>query len=322
MTIKKTNEQIASLSQTASHFDNKWWTREDAISQRLNIVKDLLNMLDGERVNLITSARIINRAFLTCDFINKKVKKGSNILEMACGYGFVTHVLTEKGYNVNAFDISKECISSAKEEAVNLNQKPENFHIENEQYLSHLKNDSLDVIIGLGYLRYLNKDAQDFVYKNVRRILKPSGILIVDHQNDLYEMFALNNESIIFWNNLISSYCDLSPILKKDELLDKLQKSILTPIRKRKGHSFSGSFDVSSENPLTYKDKAKYYGFDITDILYPHCDILPPFLHNDIDKKKLDLIQREYCLKLSRDWKSMFMCYQFLTFLKKTNTNL
>ncbi len=138
MTIKKTNEQIASLSQTASHFDNKWWTREDAISQRLNIVKDLLNMLDGERVNLITSARIINRAFLTCDFINKKVKKGSNILEMACGYGFVTHVLTEKGYNVNAFDISKECISSAKEEAVNLNQKPENFHIANEQYLSHL----------------------------------------------------------------------------------------------------------------------------------------------------------------------------------------
>ena len=46
---------------------------------------------------------------------------------MACGYGFVTHVLTEKGYNVNAFDISKECISSAKEEAVTLNQKPEKF---------------------------------------------------------------------------------------------------------------------------------------------------------------------------------------------------
>ncbi len=126
-------------------------------------------------------------------------------------------------------------------------------------------------------LRYLNKDAQDFVYKNVQRILKPNGILIVDNQNNLYEMFALNNESIIFWNNLISSYCDLTPILKKDELLDKLQKSILTPIRKRKGHSFSGSCDVSSENPLTYKDKAKYHGFDITDILYPHCDILPHF---------------------------------------------
>ncbi len=322
MTIKKTNEQVASLSETASHFDNKWWTREDAISQRLNIVKDLLKMLDGERVNLITSARIINRAFLTCDFINKKVKKGSNILEMACGYGFVTHVLTEKGYNVNAFDISKESISSAREEALNLSQKPEIFHIENEKYLSKLEDDSLDVIIGLGYLRYLKKDAQDFVYKNARRILKPDGILIIDHQNDLYEMFALNNESIIFWNNLISSYCDLSSILEKDELLNKLTKSISTPIRERKGHSFSGSFEVASENPLTYKDKAKSYGFVLNDILYPHCDILPPFLHNDINKKKLDLIQREYCLKLSRDWKSMFMCYQFLTFLKKTNSNL
>ncbi len=57
-------------------------------------------------------------------------------------------------------------------------------------------------------------------------------------------MFALNNESIIFWNNLISSYFDLTPIQKKDDLLDKLQISILTPIRKRKGHSFSGSCDV------------------------------------------------------------------------------
>ena len=130
-------------------------------------------------------------------------------------------------------------------------------------------------------------------------------------------MFALNNESIIFWSNFISSYCDLGTILKKDELLNKLQESISTPIRKRKGHSFSGSFDVSSENPLTYKNKAKLYGFIVRDILYPHCDILPPFLHNDVDKKKLDLIQRENCLKLSRDWKSMFMCYQFLTFLKK-----
>ena len=58
-----------------------------------------------------------------------------------------------------------------------------------------------------------------------------------------------------------------------------------TPIRKRKGHSFSGSCDVSSENPLTYKDKAKYHGFDITDILYPHCDILPPFLYKILIKK-------------------------------------
>ena len=43
----------------------------------------------------------------------------------------------------------------------------------------------------------MKKDAQDFVFKNARRILKPDGILIIDHQNDLYEMFALNNESII-----------------------------------------------------------------------------------------------------------------------------
>ena len=76
--------------------------------------------------------------------------------------------LQKKRYNVNAFEkYLKNAFHLLKKIHVNLNQKPENFHIENEQYLSHLKNDSLDVIIGLGFLRYLNKDAQDFVYKNV-----------------------------------------------------------------------------------------------------------------------------------------------------------
>ena len=303
---------------TTSHFDEKWWTCEDVLSERLYIVKDLLKMLGGERADLRTSPAVINRAFLTCDFINREVDKGAKILEMACGLGFVTHVLVEKGYLVNAFDVSEEAISSAKETAVNLNQNPDIFIVANENYLSKLEDSSFDVIIGLGYLRYLDDSAQNFLYKNVRRILKPSGVLIIDHQNDLYEMFALNNESIIFWADFMSSYCDIRNLFNESELLSTLNKKITTPVRERKKHSFSKRMDVFSENPLTYGDKAQKHGFDVSDTLYPNSDIIPPFLNNEVDKKDLELIQRENCLTLARNWKSMFMCYQFLTFLKKS----
>ena len=302
---------------TASHFDKEWWAREDVIERHLHLVKDLLKMLDGERVDLSTPPAIINRAFLTCDFVTREISKGSRVLDMACGLGFVTHTLVEKGYSVSAFDISEEAISTAKKSAITLKQDPENFVVADEEYLSQLEDSSFDVTIGLGYLRYLDHASQDFVYKNVKRILKPTGTLIIDHQNDLYEMFALNNESIIFWADFMSRYCDINRLFGENELLTILNEKIKTPIRKRGTRSYSKKMEVFSENPLTYADKAQSFGLSVIDILYPFSDIIPPFLQKEVDAKNLESIQRENCLGLSKNWKSMFMCYQFLTFLEQ-----
>ena len=74
---------------------------------------------------------------------------------------------------------------------------------------------------------------------------------------------------------------------------------------------------VYSENPLTYYKRALEMGYKIEKILYPYCDLIPPFLHKEISIKKLRIIQSKNCLKLTENWRSMFMCYQFLTFLKK-----
>jgi len=50
--------------------------------------------------------------YTLCKHIDKNCK---NILEMACGTGFYTKILSEMGYQVNAFDIVPEMIEKAKE---------------------------------------------------------------------------------------------------------------------------------------------------------------------------------------------------------------
>ena len=301
---------------TASHFDKEWWAREDEVQKHVHVVEDVLKMLDGERENISTPPAIINRTFLTCDFVAKEIGAGSRVLDMACGLGFVTHTLVKKGYSVRAFDISAEAIGTAKKSAVTLGQDPENFVVADEEYLSGLEDASFDAVIGLGYLRYLDRASQDFVYKNVKRILKPGGALILDHQNDLYEMFALNNESIMFWADFMSRYCDISRLYGEGELLAALNEKITTPVRKRSDRSYSKIMEVFSENPLIYAEKAQSYGFLVIDIVYPFSDIIPPFLQTEVDAKALQTIQKENCLELSKNWRSMFMCYQFLTFLR------
>jgi len=308
--------KITTVKQKAKHFDKKWWTNKLIISKYENIIQDLLGKIKNPNKTVQTQASQLNRGLITCEYILKNYKKKSKILEMACGIGFVSHVLIKKGFDVKSFDISKEAINYAKNIAENLNQDPERFLVSDEKYLKKVKSNSLDVIIGLGYFRYINFKKQERVYKECKRILKKNGILILDHQNELYEMFALNNESIIYWSNFIEDYCNLNKILKKGDLLKKMNSLIKVPIRKRDNHSISSKSDVFRENPIIYKEKANEYGFDLIDIKYPHTDIIPPFLHNKVNLKNLYKIQKENCYKKSSDWKSMFMCYQFLSFLK------
>lgn len=308
--------KITSIKQKAKHFDEKWWKNELITSRYKNIIQDLLIKIKNPNKQVQTHASQLNRGLITCEYILKNYKKKSKILEMACGIGFVSHTLLKKKFDVNSFDISTEAINSAKNIAKSLDQDPERFVVSDEKYLKKIKSNSLDVIIGLGFFRYINFKRQNKVYKECKRVLKKNGILILDHQNELYEMFALNNESIIYWSDFIENYCNLDKILKKGDLLKKMNSFIKVPIRKREKHSISSKSEVFRENPITYKQKAKKKGFNLIDIKYPHTDILPPFLHNKVNLKNLYKIQKDNCYKLSSNWKSMFMCYQFLSFLK------
>ncbi len=112
--------KIINKTQTSNHFNKKWWTNTKIVSRYNTVVEDLLNMLNKSKKKIITKPLQLNRAYLTCEYVINNYKKKSKILEMACGLGFVTHTLTKKGYDVSAFDISKEAINSAKKSGCRL----------------------------------------------------------------------------------------------------------------------------------------------------------------------------------------------------------
>ena len=301
---------------TAKHFNEKWWKEKKIMLRYDKIIPDILKMLKGNLRGIKTKTIATNRAYLTCKYISDKYKKNSKILDMGCGLGFVSHILALKNYNVVGFDISKDAIRYANQKANELKCNKINFFVDNDNFLKKIKSNSIDVAFGLGFVRYLSKKKEKIFYKNIKRILKKNGTLIVDQQNDLYEMFALNSDTISFWSNTISDYSENKNLsyLKINKLL---KQNIQLPKRIKASHSISSKMKVITENPLTYKNKLNKIGLKLEKILYPYCDILPPGIQKKFNEKQIEKIQKKFCLKKADDWRSMFMCFMFLNFIKK-----
>ena len=294
----------------SNQFSEQWWAGYP------EVLRDLQKKLADPSCRVDTPPYVINRPYLACKYVYSNLDKGGNVLDMACGIGFVSHCLLESGYHASAFDFSDKGIERAKATAESLGQDPDLFVVSDESYLSTVPEDKFDAVLALGYLRYVDPEAQNQIYRDVFRILKPGGYLIIDHQNSLYEAFALNDGSLKFWAEFIEGFSGASAILGEG-VLESLEREISVPSRKYSQASISRHMQTYSENPLTYEDKAESYGFSMLDMVYPHADLIPPFLQQKVNKDVYHRLCDEVCLSGIRDWRAMFMSYQFLTLLKK-----
>jgi len=302
-----------SSEKVGEEFSKKWWGKKTLP----NLYEDLINKLSDRSYITKSSAKRVNRAFVVCEYILQNIKPGSRVLDMACGLGFVSHCLIKKGYRAEGFDVSESGIEKARDAATRLKQNPEMFTVSDQRYLYNLPERSFDVVLALGYFRYLEQSEQGDIYKHVLRILKKGGIFIVDHQNILFEMFALNEDSLRFWADFIDDNSGVRTLFDKQNIFEALSKKIKFPKRKYEDHSISKTMLTDSQNPLTYASVAERYGFKVERILYPYMEIIPPILRDEIREEEIEALEEKVCLEKINDWRAMFMCYQFLAILKK-----
>lgn len=110
------------------------------------------------------------------------IKKGDNLLDLACGQGFFSNHFSEKGAIVTGVDISPELIDIAKKH----NPKNINFIVSPADNLSIIKNSPFDkVVIVLAIQNISNLSG---VVSEVSRVLKTGGAFYIVLNHPAYRI--------------------------------------------------------------------------------------------------------------------------------------
>jgi len=297
-------------SKVSKAYNDIWATCPDVYKLIVDKDKDRKHFVEGSQINRVF------RAVLTFDHLRNELLPSSKILDIGCGLGFNTCYLSTLGFDVNGFDASEVGIERSKKLAIFLGLDPEIFVCANHNYLESIESDSVDAVIGMGFIYYLDDKSRDKTYREVFRILKKNGIFDLTLTNVLFDAFSLNNKSLDFWGATINEFSSAKNIIDQN-INELLAEHIIVPRRRVLKKSISNKFEIHADNPLLYHEVASKYGFMLEKILYPDSHILPPFLEEKLDNNEIDRIKAECCVQKSSSWYGTFMDYEFLAFLRK-----
>ncbi len=105
--------------------------------------------------------------------------RGKVVLDIACGEGYGTHIISKYAEKVYGMDISKEAIDNANNKYVEKNLS----FCESSVDSINLNDNSLDVVVSFETIEHLNEELQEKFMLEVKRVLKKEGILIISSPN-------------------------------------------------------------------------------------------------------------------------------------------
>lgn len=204
--------------------------------------------------------------------------------------------LAELGARVWACDPNKELVEAARAAAAKL-ALTTSIELGGVEALSMLETSSVDGLFALNVLAYLTDDEEALFYAEARRIVRPGGLLIATHSNELFDLYTLSRYTVEFFRQnfpLAGAAPDVSPLLANPTLPDRI------------------SFNVR-ENPLTYQYKLSRYGFQERRQEFANLHPRPPLL---MDVENFDDLESRRYLATSdwpdeERWKLMFMCSMY-----------
>ena len=293
-------------------YDKRW---DSYVDEYKELVKKIEN-----RDYIVRNETVINqihRSVIAVDYIKENCEKGSRIIDAACGRGFLACYLKQLGHDINGFDFSSVAITRARELGKKLELNPDFFENKDHTYLDTVPDESVDVVLAMGFLRYLGDDVRDYIYRNVSRVLRKGGRFILTNANRLFAVYALNEETLKFWSEVINSFSDAAKLIAPASIENALKSKVKVPIRQYPENSVSKHVPTHEENPLAYDKVVSKYGFVCEKTFYPDAHLLPPIIDQAVDKEALDTMKARVCLSKAEDWQAMFMCYEFLSILIK-----
>ena len=172
-----------------------------------NIVKTAERMLP-ERVTGLTEELMLLRHLFAYEQVKEKLDKNSVILDLGCGVGYGTYLLSQVAKNIIGIDISEEAINYANENYGALNCQ---FMVYDGMQTNYY-DESFDVIVSFQVIEHVVNDIQ-FI-SEAYRLLKPGGTFFLTTPNKIFRLFPLQKP----WNRFhIREYYpyELSELLSK-----------------------------------------------------------------------------------------------------------
>lgn len=170
-----------------------------------------------------------------------QLKKGSTVLDLGCGSGYITNYLSSLNMNVIGIDFSKEMIKIAKKNYPKLEFLLADFvNIEN-----HFGENSVDGLIAIYSLYFIPREQFNSMLNSLSKILKDEGIFLFVTQIGKKEDFVT------------------TPLMKENGLSDKLYvnyyiKEELESILKQNNFSIENIIIKSDCDEKEISDSGRY----------------------------------------------------------------
>lgn len=175
--------------------------------------------------------------------------KELDILDAACGEGYGSNILASVAKSVVGIDIDSETVQNANSKYASSR--------ENLQYLqgsiadlSFIESGSKDAIVSFETIEHVDKDLQQAFLKEIKRILKPTGFLVMStpDKKEYSDRYSFNNEF-----HVAEFYVDeFIDYLKQEFVNVELYNQYLEVA------SFIDRPNVDREDVLFVKDSNKY----------------------------------------------------------------
>jgi lipopolysaccharide biosynthesis protein/ubiquinone/menaquinone biosynthesis C-methylase UbiE len=133
---------------------------------------------DGERF-LPQFSGIIELEHYHRYFVARELVCNKDVLDIASGEGFGSHILSNTAKSVKGVDISKEAVNHASTTYIKSNLK----FIAGSATDIPLGDDECDVVVSFETIEHLVD--QDRMMKEIKRVLRPGGVLIISSPNRL-----------------------------------------------------------------------------------------------------------------------------------------
>ena len=230
--------------------------------------------------------------------------KCKKILDLGCSAGTLVREWILRGNEGIGIDLSEKLISQGKGKIQKLGLDSDCLMVGNAKDLAMFENESFDAVIALGLYTFMTEEEEISGYKDIKRILKPKGLLITGFLNELVNMFTLNRYTVETFAKIIDVY-GLSES-ERNKVLSEYKTLLTNPDLPP---SKSSDFYRRMHNPLTIKDLFTSVGYKTIDIFFCKFFAYPPLM-----EKKIEFFDQS-CRKLektyAREWYSYFLAHAF-----------